>query len=48
MPDKNNYKKERPWRYTTDRIEPLTAILNIRVSEKQREQIKKIPAGKNF
>lgn len=43
MPDKNNSKKEHTWRYTTDRIEPLTALLNIRVTEKQREQIKKNP-----
>ena len=40
---KNKFEKENPWRYTTNRKEPLKAPLTIRLTEKQREQIKKVP-----
>ena len=43
MAEKNKFKKGHPWRYTTDREEPLTALLNLRITEKQKEKIKKVP-----
>ena len=44
MADRNKFKKENSWRYTTDREEPLTSLLNLRITGKQKEQLKKVPA----
>ncbi|MEM7578918.1 MAG: hypothetical protein AAF316_03535 [Cyanobacteria bacterium P01_A01_bin.80] len=43
MAGRNKFRKDNSWRYTTDRQEPLTALLNLRITEKQKEQIKKVP-----
>ncbi len=39
---KGRFKNDHPWRYTTDREEPLTALLNLRITEKQKEKLKKV------
>ena len=40
---KGKFENENPWRYKTDRDEPITALLNVRITEKQKEKLKKVP-----
>ncbi|MEM1393910.1 MAG: hypothetical protein AAGG00_11590 [Cyanobacteria bacterium P01_H01_bin.150] len=43
MANRNKFDKENPWRFKASGDKPLNSPLTIRLTEEQREQIKKIP-----
>lgn len=43
MGKRHEFEKENPWRFKAQGDEPLIAPLTIRLTEKQREKIKKVP-----
>ncbi|MEL6501886.1 MAG: hypothetical protein AAFQ23_10865 [Cyanobacteria bacterium J06623_1] len=43
MSKRHEFEKGHPWRFKAQGDEPLTAPLTIKLTEKQREHIKKVP-----